>query len=55
MRHFPRKNTVIHKTKMVRMKVIAFIEEFAVIRKILKHLDLWEDQEPRPPPAREET
>jgi len=31
-----------------QMKVISFIEEPSVIRRILKHLDLWED--PRPPP-----
>jgi len=31
-----------------RMKVISFIEQPFVIRRILKHLDLWED--PRPPP-----
>ena len=30
------------------MKVISFIEHPSVIRRILKHLDLWED--PRPPP-----
>jgi hypothetical protein len=30
------------------MKVISFIEQPPVIRRILKHLDLWED--PRPPP-----
>ena len=30
------------------MKVISFIEQPFVIRRILKHLDLWED--PRPPP-----
>jgi len=29
------------------MKVISFIEQPFVIRRILKHLDLWED--PRPP------
>jgi hypothetical protein len=38
------------------MRVIAFIEEMDVIRKILKHLGLWEDK-PRPkanpPPAAE--
>ena len=34
-----------------QMRIIAFIEELPVVRKILKHLDLWEDQEPRPPPA----
>ncbi len=30
------------------MKVISFIEQQFVIRRILKLLDLWED--PRPPP-----
>jgi len=30
------------------MKVISFIEQPSVIRRILKHLDLWEN--PRPPP-----
>ena len=30
------------------MKVVSFIEQPSVIRRILKHLDLWED--PRPPP-----
>ena len=32
------------------MKIIAFIEEAAVIRKILEHLRLWEEPEPRAPP-----
>ena len=31
-----------------QMKVISVIEQPFVIRRILKHLDLWED--PRPPP-----
>ncbi|MCD4776167.1 MAG: hypothetical protein K8S15_08995 [Candidatus Aegiribacteria sp.] len=31
-----------------QMKVISVIEQPSVIRRILKHLDLWED--PRPPP-----
>ncbi len=31
-----------------QMKVVSFIEQPLVIRRILKHLDLWED--PRPPP-----
>jgi hypothetical protein len=31
-----------------QMKLISFIEQPFVIRRILKHLDLWED--PRPPP-----
>ncbi len=30
------------------MKVISFIEQPSVIRRIRKHLELWED--PRPPP-----
>ena len=30
------------------MKVISFIEQPYVIRRILEHLDFWED--PRPPP-----
>ncbi len=30
------------------MKVISFIVQPSVIRRILKYLDLWED--PRPPP-----
>ena len=33
------------------MRVVSFIEEEAVIRKILEHLKLWEEPEPRPPPA----
>jgi hypothetical protein len=33
------------------MRIIAFIEEEQIIRKILEHLKLWEDQQPRPPPA----
>lgn len=32
------------------MKIIAFIEEAAIIRKILEHLRLWEEPEPRAPP-----
>ena len=32
------------------MKIIAFIEEVAVIRKILEHLRLWEEPAPRAPP-----
>lgn len=31
-----------------KMKVISFIEQPSVIKRILKHLELWED--PRPPP-----
>ena len=30
------------------MKVISFIEQPFIIRRILKHIGLWED--PRPPP-----
>ncbi len=33
------------------MRLISFIEEEEVIRKILEHLKLWEEPEPRPPPA----
>ena len=33
------------------MRIIAFIEEEEVIRKILEHLKLWQEPEPRPPPA----
>jgi hypothetical protein len=33
------------------MRIIAFIEEGEAIRKILEHLKLWEEPEPRPPPA----
>ena len=32
------------------MKIIAFIEEAAIIRKILEHLRLWEEPAPRAPP-----
>jgi len=31
------------------MRIIAFIENEEVIKRILKHLDLW-DVKPRPPP-----
>jgi len=31
------------------MRILAFIEDEAVIKKILKHLGLW-DQKARPPP-----
>jgi hypothetical protein len=32
------------------MRIIAFIEDEEVIKKILKHLGLW-DVKPRPPPG----
>jgi hypothetical protein len=32
------------------MKIISFITEGQVIRKILDHLDLWEEQQERSPP-----
>ena len=32
------------------MKIAAFIEEAAVIRRILEHLRLWEERPPRAPP-----
>jgi hypothetical protein len=31
--------------------MVCSIHYEAVIRKILEHLKLWEEQEPRPPPA----
>ena len=33
-----------------QMKVISAIEQLFVIRRILKHLDLWEDSRPPPEP-----
>jgi hypothetical protein len=33
------------------MRIVAFIEKEGVVRKILEHLKLWEDQEPRSPPT----
>jgi len=33
-----------------RMKAISVIERPSVIRRILEHLELWEEEEPRPPP-----
>jgi hypothetical protein len=33
------------------MKIVSFIEEDAVIRKILRHCGLWKEPMPRPPPA----
>lgn len=33
------------------MRMIAFIEEQHVIRKILEYLKLWEESEARSPPA----
>jgi hypothetical protein len=32
------------------MRIISFIEEEAVIEKILRHCGLWKEQAPRPPP-----
>ena len=32
------------------MKIISFIQEDVVIRKILKHCELWKEPMPRPPP-----
>jgi Putative transposase/Transposase zinc-binding domain len=34
------------------MKVVSFIEEDVVIRKILRHCGLWKEPMPRPPPAK---
>ena len=33
------------------MRIISIIEEGDVIRKIMEHLKLWEEPDPRPPPA----
>jgi len=33
------------------MKIVAFIEEKAVVEKNLRPCDLWKDHKPRPPPA----
>ena len=33
-----------------RMEIIAFIEDWSVIRKILQHLNLWERPQRAPPP-----
>jgi hypothetical protein len=33
------------------MKIVSFIEDQTVVRKILKHLDIW-DTPPRPPPQK---
>jgi hypothetical protein len=33
-----------------RMEIVAFIEEWTVIRKILQHLGLWERPQRAPPP-----
>ena len=32
------------------MRIVSFIDEETVIRKILKHCGLWKEQSPRPPP-----
>jgi hypothetical protein len=34
----------------VKASEVSFIDEDAVIRKILKHCGLWKEQAPRPPP-----
>ena len=34
-----------------RMKAISVIERPSVIRRILENLELWEEEEPRPPPG----
>jgi hypothetical protein len=33
------------------MKIVSFIEEDAVIERILRHCNLWKDLPPRGPPA----
>jgi hypothetical protein len=36
------------------MKIISFITQSQIIRKILKHLGKWEDKVPRAPPIHHE-
>lgn len=38
-----------------RMRLVAFIEQEQIIRKILKHLSLWEEPRTRAPPEPEQT
>ncbi|MBU2646954.1 hypothetical protein KKI24_19760 [bacterium] len=33
------------------MKIISFITEVNIIKKVLKHLDLWNDESSRDPPV----
>ena len=37
------------------MKIVSFIEEDAVIERILRHCNLWKDLPPRGPPAAKPT
>jgi hypothetical protein len=32
------------------MRIVAFVNEKEVVEKILRHCDLWQKQEPHPPP-----
>jgi len=41
----------IFRHKVLRMRVVSFIEDSDVIRKILKHLNLWDLQRPPRPVA----
>ena len=40
---------------MGQMKIIAFITEGPIVKKILKHLGLWEEEIARAPPPKTET
>ena len=37
------------------MRIIAFITEFLVVKRILDHLGLWKTDHPRGPPPKDET
>ncbi len=37
------------------MRVIGFIDDFLIIKKILEHLGLWKDKQSRAPPSMEKS
>jgi hypothetical protein len=40
----------MHSQCQSEMKILSIITEFQIIRKILKYLDLWEEEQARYPP-----
>ena len=34
------------------MRIIGFIDDFLIVKKILEHLDLWREKQPRVPPEK---
>ena len=34
------------------MRIISFIDEYLIVKKILEHLDLWREKQPRAPPEK---